>query len=78
MGHVNSHRNVCAHASGKAASRENPRRKISRLVSFPLIITTSWFASALDEIRTRRILREKADCKQSSGQGLALAPNPCH
>ena len=27
--------------------------------------TTSWFAIALDEIRTRRILREKADCKQS-------------
>ena len=27
--------------------------------------TTSWFAVALDEIRTRRILREKADCKQS-------------
>ena len=24
---------------------------------------TSWFAIALDEIRTRRILREKADCK---------------
>ena len=28
--------------------------------------TTSWFAIALDEIRTRRILREKADCKQST------------
>ena len=27
--------------------------------------TTSWFAIELDEIRTRRILREKADCKQS-------------
>ena len=27
---------------------------------------TSWFAIALDEIRTRRIFREKADCKQSS------------
>ena len=24
-----------------------------------------WFAIALDEIRTRRILREKAECKQS-------------
>ena len=24
-----------------------------------------WFAIAPDEIRTRRILREKADCKQS-------------
>ena len=27
---------------------------------------TSWFAMALDEIRTGRILREKADCKQSN------------
>ena len=25
---------------------------------------TSWFAIELDEIRTRRILREKTDCKQ--------------
>ena len=25
-------------------------------------LITSWFAIALDEIRTRRILREKADC----------------
>ena len=32
-----------------------------------IVITTSWFAIALDEIRTRWILREKADCcKQSS------------
>ena len=29
-----------------------------------IVIITSWFAIALDEIRTRRILREKADCKQ--------------
>ena len=29
------------------------------------VIITSWFGIALDEIRTRRILREKADCKQS-------------
>ena len=33
-----------------------------RLVS---VIIMSWFAIALDEIRTRRILREKANCKQS-------------
>ena len=26
-----------------------------------IVIITSWFAIALDEIRTRRILREKAD-----------------
>ena len=30
-----------------------------------IVIITSWFAIALDEIRTRRILREKADRKQS-------------
>ena len=30
-----------------------------------IVITTSWFAIALDEIRTRRILREKAHYKQS-------------
>ena len=29
-------------------------------------IITSWFAIALDEIRTTRILRERVDCKQSS------------
>ena len=50
-----------------------PRRKkisLSRLVS---VIITSWFGIALDEIRTRRILREKADCKQSScGEGAAM------
>ena len=30
-----------------------------------IVIITSWFAIALDEVRTRRILREKAECKQS-------------
>ena len=30
-----------------------------------IVIITSWFAIAVDEIRNRRILREKADCKQS-------------
>ena len=39
-------------ASGEVGSREKR-------------IITSWFAIALDEIRTRRFLREKADCKQS-------------
>ena len=29
-------------------------------------VIVTWFAIALDEIRTRRILREKADCKQST------------
>ena len=32
-----------------------------------IVIITSWFAIGLDEVRTRRILREKADCKQSRG-----------
>ena len=33
-----------------------------------IIIIASWFAIALDEIRTKRILREKADCKQSKAE----------
>ena len=37
-----------------------------------IVITTSWFAIALDEIRTRRILREKADCKQSTSPWTKL------
>ena len=37
----------------------------SRLVLSLIVIITSWFAISLDEIRTIRILREKADCKQS-------------
>ena len=39
---------------------------------------TSWFAIALAAIRTRRILREKADCKQSNSirdASSALSPN---
>ena len=32
---------------------------------FYRIVKRDWFAIAPDEIRTRRILREKADCKQS-------------
>ena len=35
------------------------------LVLIPYCNITSWFAIALAEIRTRRILREKADCKKS-------------
>ena len=31
-----------------------------------ILIIASWFIIALDDIRTRRILREKADCKQST------------
>ena len=45
------------HASGKAARNEgvSPRRNFSYGL-IPLVIITSWFAIALDEIRTRRIL----------------------
>ena len=41
--------------------RKSHQSVFSRLVS--IVIITSWFAIALDEIRTRRILREKTDCK---------------
>ena len=33
-------------------------------------VIVTWFAIALDEIRTRRILREKTDCKQSIVESL--------
>ena len=42
----------------------SPRRNFSYGL-IPLVIITLRFAIALDEIRTRRILREKADCKKS-------------
>ena len=42
-----------------------------------IVIITSWFAIALDEIRTRRILREKADCKPSTHRILHLAKTTC-
>ena len=48
--------------TGERQSREPRETRAQSLI----VITTSWFAIALDEIRTRRILREKADCKQSS------------
>ena len=57
--------------SGKAESREKrgrPERKK---------IITSWFAIALDEIRTRRILREKADCKQSNSYPTRIFCRVC-
>ena len=57
------------HSSGEVGSCEKRGRKpekrkslFSRLVS---VIITLCFVIALDEIRTRQILREKADCKQS-------------
>ena len=44
---------------------KSPQSVFSRLVLTPNCNITSWFAIALSEIRTRRILREKEDCKQS-------------
>ena len=59
------------HASGEAASRD----KRGRLVSIPYCNITSWFVIALPEIRTRRTLREKADCKPSKvGQTPGSSP----
>ena len=46
----------------------NPKRmsRDKRPVPIPYCNITSWFAIALAEMRARRILREKADCKQSN------------
>ena len=57
-------------AKPRAAGNEgvSPRRKNKSFLVWSqslIVIITSWFAIALDEIKTRRILREKADCKQS-------------
>ena len=38
------------------------------------IYLTLWFAIVLAEIRTRRLLREKADCKQSRTKGVLIGP----
>ena len=38
---------------------------IIKVVPIPYCNITSWFAIAMAEIRTRRIFREKEDCKQS-------------
>ena len=51
------------HAKPQARERQShePRETSQSL----FVIIESWFAIALNDIRTRRILREKADCKQS-------------
>ena len=67
-------------AKQRAARNEgvSPRRK-SKRPSFLawsqslIVIIASWFAIALDEVRTRQILREKADCKQSTCPGAAIS-----
>ena len=46
--------------------QKSPQSVFYRLVPIPYCNITSWFAIALAEIRTRRILREKTDCKQSN------------
>ena len=52
-------------ARGCIKAREEKNKRPSFLVSRSTSQSlNSWFAIALAEIRTRRILREKADCKQ--------------
>ena len=76
------------HASGEDAFREKRGRKLAdggfvyykRVSSTSFLVSSqslnnniiSWFAIALDKIRTRRILREKADCKQSTFSYILL------
>ena len=52
-------RNLTTRAAKSRAARNEG------VSQFLIVIITSWFAVALDEIRSRRILREKADCKES-------------
>ena len=56
-----TNRLLCFWADGGFVYYKTVSSPSSRLGS-----TTSWFAIALDEIRTIQILREKADCKQSN------------
>ena len=53
------------HASGELSRKPREMRAYKASSQSLIVITTSWFAMALDEIRTTRILRQKADCKQS-------------
>ena len=68
-------RNLSTRAAKPRAERNegvSPKRKNKRPSSFLawsqslIVIITSWFAIALDKVRTRQILREKEDCKQST------------
>ena len=47
-------------------TRDPSARAVRGFVQITYCNLTSWFAIAVAEIRTRRILREKADCKQST------------
>ena len=51
-------------AEGLFTTKESSVR-LSHLVPIPYCYIMSWFAIALAEIRSRRILREKVDCMQS-------------
>ena len=55
-----------ARNEGVSPRRKNKRPSFLAWSQSLIVIITSWFAIALDEIRTRRILGEKADCKQST------------
>ena len=78
-------RNLRTRAAKPRAARNEglPRGMIrDRLFSSGLnpgltVIITSWFAIALDEIRTRRILREKVDCKQSNSYPTRIFCRVC-
>ena len=54
--------------------RKSPQSVFSRLVPIPYWNITSWFAITLAEVRTRRILREKADCTQSMPSRICASP----
>ena len=61
-------------ADGGFVYYKRVRSPFFRLVPIPYCYITSWFAIALTEIRTRRILREKASCKQSNTEFKHLTP----
>ena len=73
-------RNLRTRAAKKRGPPERNDKRPSFLVwsqSLTTVIITSWFAIALDEIRTRRILREKVDCKQSNSYPTRIFCRVC-
>ena len=63
------------HASGELSRKPQEMRAYKASSQSLIVITTSRFAIALDEIRTTRILREKAYCKQSR---RLISSQPCY
>ena len=63
------------HANGELSRKPREMRVYKASSQSLIVITTSWFAIALDEIRTTRILREKADCKLSR---RLISSQPCY